>query len=99
MVDKVRVSPCRSFRLTMGFFYSGAQALEAPQRRTMGYGYGFGYGVSVRRDCRDGGGEAGVFMQFSLARNGVAALHLATSVFLTGNHKGGFKGDFMLNQS
>lgn len=33
-------------------------------------------------------------MQFSLARNGVAALHLATSVFLTGNHKGGFKGDF-----
>ena len=25
-------------------------------------------------------------MQFSLARNGVAALHLATRVFLTGNH-------------
>ena len=44
-------------------------------------------------DCRGGGGEAGqplglagVFGQFSLAGNRVAALHLATRVFLAGNH-------------
>ena len=29
---------------------------------------------------------AGVFGQFSLAGNGVATLHLATCVFLAGNH-------------
>ena len=43
-------------------------------------------------DCRGGGGEAGqplgtgVFGQFSLAENRVAAVHLETRVFLSGNH-------------
>ena len=43
-------------------------------------------------DCQGGGGEAGqplgtgVFGQFSLAGNHVAALHLATHIFLAGNH-------------
>ena len=47
---------------------------------------------SARTDCRGGGGEAGeplgtgVFRQFSLAGNQVAALHLATCIFLVGNH-------------
>ena len=46
----------------------------------------------VRSYCRGGGGEAGqrlgtgVFGHFSLAGNRVAALHLATRVFLVGNH-------------
>ena len=41
----------------------------------------------ARTDCQGGGGEAGqplgtgVFGQFSLAGNHVAALHLATRVF------------------
>ena len=49
---------------------------------------------SAPTDCRRGGGEAGqplgtgVFGQFSLAGNRVAALHLATRVFLAGNHIG-----------
>ena len=49
---------------------------------------------SARRDCRGGGGEAGqplgagVFGQFSLVGNRVAALHLASLVFLAGNHIG-----------
>ena len=52
--------------------------------------------MSVRRPpftyCWGGDGEAGeplgtgVFGQFSLAGNRVAALHLATRVFLVGNH-------------
>ena len=53
----------------------------------------YGYDVSVRPfDRRGGGGEAGqplwtgLFGQFSLAGNRVAALHLATRVFLAGNH-------------
>ena len=47
---------------------------------------------SARTDCRGGGREAeqplgtGVFGQFSLAGNLVAALHLETRVFLAGNH-------------
>ena len=47
---------------------------------------------SARTDCWGGGGKTGqplgtgVFGQFSLAGNQVAALHLATRVFLTGNH-------------
>ena len=47
---------------------------------------------SARTDCRAGGRETGqplgtgVFGQFSLAGNRVAALHLATPVFLAGNH-------------
>ena len=57
----------------------------------------FGYDASARparTDCR-GGGEGGearqplgteVLRQFCLAGNGVAALHLATHVFLAGNH-------------
>ena len=46
----------------------------------------------VRTDCWGGGGEAwqprgtGVFRQFSMKGNHVAALHLATRVFLEGNH-------------
>ena len=46
---------------------------------------------SARTDCWGGGGEAveplgtGVFGQFSLTGNHVAALHLATHVFLVGN--------------
>ena len=49
---------------------------------------------SARTDCWGRGGEAGqplgmgVFGQFSLAGNRVATLHLATRVFLTGNHIG-----------
>ena len=45
-------------------------------------------------DCQGGGGEAGqplgkgVFGQFSFARNCVATLHLATLMFLGGNHMG-----------
>ena len=48
--------------------------------------------TSVRPLIRVGGGEAGqplgtgVFRQFSLAGNRVAALHLETLVFLVGNH-------------
>ena len=48
--------------------------------------------TSGHTDCRGGGGEAGqplgmgVFWQFSLAGNRMAALHLATCVFLAGNH-------------
>ena len=46
--------------------------------------------TSARTDCLGGGGEAGqgtgVFGQFSSARNRVAALHLATHIFLAGNH-------------
>ena len=47
---------------------------------------------SARTDCRGGCGETGqplgtgVFGQFSLAGNRVAVLHLATRVFLAGNH-------------
>ena len=50
-----------------------------------------GYDVSVRTDW-GGGGEAeqplgmGVFMQFSLEGNHVAALQLASRIFLTGTH-------------
>ena len=46
----------------------------------------------ARTDCRGGGREAGqplgtgAFGQFSLAENRVVALHLATGVFLAGNH-------------
>ena len=46
----------------------------------------------ARTDFRGGGGEAGqplgtgVFGKFSLAENRVAAFHLATRVFLAGNH-------------
>ena len=46
----------------------------------------------ARTDCWVGGEEAGqplgtgVFGQFSLAGSRVAELHLATSVFLAGNH-------------
>ena len=46
----------------------------------------------MRTDCRGGGGEAGqqrgtgVFGQFCLAGNRVAALHLANRVFLAENH-------------
>ena len=49
-------------------------------------------GPSAHTDCLGGGGEAGqplgmgVFGKFSLAGNRVAALHLATRVFLAGNH-------------
>ena len=49
----------------------------------------------MRTDYRGGGREAGqplgtgMFRQFFLAGNRVAALHLATCVFLTGNHVSG----------
>ena len=83
---------------------SGAQECEARQRSTMGTILGetsilprnFGYArPSAHTDCRGGGGEAGqplgtgVFGPFSLAGNRVAALHLATRVFLAGNHISG----------
>ena len=48
--------------------------------------------TSARADCRGEGGEAGqplgtgVFGQFSLPGNRVAALHLATRIFLAGNY-------------
>ena len=79
-------------------FYSGAQALaEHHGLRFFGKSINarnFGNDVTyVRRtDCRGGVGEAGqplgtkVFRQFSLAGNCVAALHLATRVYLAGNH-------------
>ena len=41
---------------------------------------------SARTDCRGVPLGTGVFGQFSLAGNRVAALHLATRVFLAGNH-------------
>ena len=49
---------------------------------------------STRTDCLGGSGEAGqplgtgarVFRQFSLVKNRVVALHLATGLFLAGNH-------------
>ena len=67
---------------------------KSTHARNLGYDVTYVRPPSARTDCRGGGGEAGeplgtgVFGQFSLEGNRVAALHLATRVFLAGNHIG-----------
>ena len=75
--------------------YSGAQARGAPWVPNFGKSFDarkFGYDVSVHPDCRGGGGEErrplgrGCAGKFPWREIAWPALHLASRVFLAGNH-------------